>query len=357
MALRILISGGAGFVGSHLGLAFRQKYPQASIVAMDNLRRSGAEGNLARLKESHIEFVHGDVRMAADLAALPGNFDLFVEASAEPSVSSGLNGNPSYVIDTNLGGTVNCLEFARARCEVFVFLSTSRVYSIPDLQKLPLVETDTRFQPDSNKNFPGLVGGGITEAFSRDSYRSFYGTSKLASELLIEEYSALYGLKSVINRCGVICGPGQFGKVDQGVFSLWVASHYYGTPLKYMGFGGSGKQVRDLLHPQDLFELIGEQWKAIKKISGQVFNVGGGLENSVSLVEWTKICREVTGRSSALSRSKDSNAVDIPYYVTQCQKVESALSWKPKIGSKQIATEIAAWVKQNEKQLRMVFAA
>src|SRR5512136_1292110 len=125
--MRILITGGAGFIGSRLALFFQGEL-KSKVHVLDNLRRRGSEINLISLKERGIHFTHGDIRQREDLMDLPGNFDLLIEASAEPSVLAGQDGSPSYVIGTNLLGTVNCLEFARHRTGAFLFLSTSRVY-------------------------------------------------------------------------------------------------------------------------------------------------------------------------------------------------------------------------------------
>src|SRR5207302_2093552 len=131
----------------------------------------------------------------------------------------------------------------------------------------------SRFEIAEDNEQKGISKKGISESFPIHLPRSLYGATKLASEMIIQEYAYAYGLQALINRCGVIAGPGQFGKVDQGVFTLWVANHYFRRPLKYTGFGGRGKQVRDLLHPLDLFTLLKQQLLDISSYSGQVFNV------------------------------------------------------------------------------------
>src|SRR5687768_98112 len=163
--MRILITGGAGFVGSNLALAYRERYPDAEIVALDNLRRRGSELNLAILKSHNIAFQHGDIRSPADLFDLPGNFDVMIEASAEPSVLAGLDGSPAYVLQSNLVGTLNCLEFVRNRVGSLVFLSTSRVYSIGPLRAIRLVESASRFVIDNTQELPGVSVHGISERF------------------------------------------------------------------------------------------------------------------------------------------------------------------------------------------------
>jgi CDP-paratose 2-epimerase len=351
----VLITGGAGFVGSSLARSFKRENPACRVVAFDNLHRRGSELNVAAFKKEGIEFQHGDIRCPGDLDALQGTFDLFVEASAEPSVHAGMDGSPAYVLDTNLTGTLHCLEFARRRAGALAFLSTSRVYSIEPLRAIALREGERRLEAEDSQTLPGVTPRGISESFPTHLPRSFYGAAKLASELLIQEYASAYGLKAVINRCGVIAGPGQFGKVDQGVFTLWVANHYFGKPLKYTGFGGKGKQVRDLMHPDDLYDLLRAQCASPRGLSGGVFNAGGGLDVSTSLLELTDLCREVTGRSVPLASETATASVDIPWYVSDTTRVREAFGWKPKKSMKDIVTEIHEWIRSDETVLRPLF--
>ena len=349
--MRVLITGGAGFVGSHLARLYRSA--GAEVVAFDNLKRRGSERNLAAFQREGIHFAHGDVRSASDLAALPGNFDLFVEASAEPSVHAGTDGSPAYLLDTNLLGTINCLEFTRARAGALIFLSTSRVYSIAPLSALPLAAQGTRLAPTSAGK--GFSPKGITEEFPVDTARSLYGATKLCSEILLQEYAHTYGVKALVNRCGVIAGAGQFGKVDQGVFTLWIASHFFGKPLRYTGFGGKGHQVRDLLHPSDLYALLQVQANGMAQNSGRIFNVGGGAEISVSLSEWTQHAREATGREVEISSVPGTAAVDIPWYISDCALAEKTFGWRPQKSPVEIARDITFWLRENENSLRALF--
>src|SRR5206468_11158056 len=206
--MRILITGGAGFVGSSLALTLKRDLPDVEVCAFDNLRRRGSELAIDRLRGGNVRFVHGDVRAPEDLASV-GPFDLLIECSAEPSVHAGYDDGPGYVIQTNLLGTVHCLEAARKNRADVVFLSTSRVYPIERLRGLPLERRAERYEIPDSASGAGWSAKGIASDFPLIGHRSLYGATKLASELLIEEYRAMYGLRTVINRCGVIAGPWQ----------------------------------------------------------------------------------------------------------------------------------------------------
>jgi CDP-paratose 2-epimerase len=355
--MRIVITGGAGFVGSSLALQYREKYPKAEILAFDNLKRRGSELNLERFRAANVGFVHGDVRSREDLASLPATMDLLIDASAEPSVLAGLDGSPAYLLDTNLTGTMNCLEVARTRAKALLFLSSSRVYSIAPLRELKLDEGAQRFTLNAQQASPGVSAAGIAEHFPTHLPRSLYGATKLASEMLVQEYAASYGLKAVINRCGVIAGPGQFGKVDQGVFTLWVANHVFDKALKYTGFGGTGKQVRDLLHPEDLFAAMELQVASIDRLAGETFNLGGGQDCSTSLAELTALCQKVTGNSIPIAQEPASSPVDIPYYVSDSSKAGKSFGWKPQKKVSHIVGDIHAWLVRERARLAPLFGA
>jgi CDP-paratose 2-epimerase len=349
--MRILITGGCGFVGSNLAVFFKKKYPTYSVISLDNLKRRGSEINLIRLKEAGVDFIHGDIRNREDFDQI-GKIDLVIEASAEPSVLSGINSSLDYLINTNLNGTINCLDFASKNNAGFVFISTSRVYPIRNLNNINFIESATRFDLDSLQDIQGVTINGISENFPLDGSRSFYGATKLASELIIQEYSELLGMKTVINRCGVITGPYQMGKVDQGVIVLWVARHFWKNKLGYFGYGGEGKQVRDILHIHDLFNLIDIQIHNFDLYNGQIFNVGGGTDCSISLNELTAICEEVTGNTIAIDKVIETRTADIRIYITDNSKINAVSGWRPVIKPKEIICEIHTWIKENQNILR-----
>jgi len=356
MTKKILITGGAGFVGSSLAMRLKSCYPHYTIVVADNLKRRGSELNLPRLKDAGIQFIHADIRQRADIEVLDADFTTIIEASAEPSVLAGLSGTPDYLIDTNLSGTINCLYFAKRIKADFIFLSTSRVYPIAPLERCAFIEEDTRFSYSPQQSLPGVSERGIAEDFSLNGARSLYGATKLSSELLIQEFNSFYDLKTVINRCGVLTGPWQMGKVDQGVMVLWVAKHFWKKQLSYIGYGGEGKQVRDLLHVDDLFKLIDIQIHDVQKYNGGIYNVGGGRDVSLSLRELTALCEDVTGNKIHIEKVKENRPADVRMYITDNSRITAESGWKPAISKEQVILDIFHWLKENEKSLKDILS-
>ncbi len=347
---RLLITGGAGFVGSNLAVSLAGRHPDWELVALDNLYRKGSALNLPRLEQAGVEFVAGDVREPGDLAALPA-LDAIVECSAEPSVMSGVDGDTGYLVHTNLTGAYNCLELARRDGAFFVFLSTSRVYPVAPQLELKLVEAETRFELAAEQAVPGVGPRGISEEFPLQGARTLYGATKLAAELLIEEYRAGLGVPAVIDRCGVVAGPWQMGKVDQGVFTHWMLAHYFGNPLSYIGFGGEGKQVRDLLHVEDLVDLVERQLLAPEAWDGRTVNVGGGRECSLSLRETTAICRRLSGNEVPIGAVEETRAGDVPIYLSDCERIFGLDEWRPRRGAEQVLADIHEWIASDEERI------
>jgi CDP-paratose 2-epimerase len=346
----LLITGGAGFVGSNLAILFREACQGLGVMVLDSLKRRGSELNLPRLRAAGVEFHHGDIRSTDDFDDLPP-YDLMIDCSAEPSAQAGLYGSPRGVLNTNLIGTINCLEAARTRGAAFLFLSTSRIYPIEALNDLPFTETDTRFCWNDVAGIPGFSQRGIAEGFTLDGARSFYGMSKLASEQLIKEYVFSYGMRALIDRCGVIAGPWQMSKVDQGVITLWVARHYFRRRLRYTGFGGQGKQVRDVLHVQDLFDLILRQLEAPEWWDGRVYNAGAGNDGAISLKELTGLCVDETGKTVPIATVPKTTEVDLRVYVTDAHKAKSDFGWRPTRDLARIIRDIRIWIEEHEEKL------
>jgi CDP-paratose 2-epimerase len=344
---RILITGGAGFVGANLAVSLADRHSDWEIVALDNLYRAGSRLNLPRLEAAGVRFVEADVRDREALGAIDP-IDALVECSAEPSALVGMSGDTAYPFETNLVGAYNCLELARRDGARFVFLSTSRVYPYPALNELVLERAETRFELAASQPFEGASEAGISESFPLDGPRTLYGATKLSAELLVTEYTANFGLETVVDRCGVIAGPWQMGKVDQGVFTFWLLHHHFHRPLTYIGYGGTGHQVRDLLHVDDLIELVDSQLVDGERWNGFVGNVGGGREVSLSLLETTEICRELTGNEVAIEPSSEQRPGDVPLYISDCSRLFARSDWRPQREAREVLEEILAWVSENE---------
>jgi CDP-paratose 2-epimerase len=347
---RLLITGGAGFVGSNLAMSLAARHPDWEVMVLDNLYRKGSALNLPRLEAAGVEFVKGDVREPDDLAKLP-KIDALVECSAEPSVMSGVDGDTSYLVHTNLTGAYNCLELARRDSAFFVFLSTSRVYPVAPQLDLALEETETRFELAADQAVRGVSPAGISEDFPLEGARTLYGATKLSAELLVEEYRSSLGVPAVIDRFGVIAGPWQMGKVDQGVFTHWMLSHYFRNPLSYIGFGGHGKQVRDLLHVEDLVDLVERQLLDQAKWDGATVNVGGGREVSLSLRETTALCQELTGNEVPMTPVAETRQGDVPIYLSDCARLFEFDEWRPQRSAEQVLADIYDWIAADPERI------
>ncbi len=349
----ILVTGGAGFVGSHICLKLKEYDPTLNVTVLDNLYRKGSELNVPRLKKRGITFIKGDIRNKKDLEIK--NVDLLIECSAEPSVMAGVTSSPEYLLDTNLVGAIHCFELARRNNADVVFLSTSRVYPIKKLNSLLFTENETRFILNSNQEIQGASKNGISEKFPLDGPRSLYGTTKLSAELLLQEYIDNYKIKGVINRCGLITGPWQMGKAEQGIIAYWISRHIFNLPLAYIGYGGKGKQVRDILHVNDVFDLVFMQMKNMKLFNGDIFNVGGGKKNSISLFELTQYCQQITHTKIPIKKVIKTHGVDVRIYISDNKKIMEKTKWEPKYGVYDILQEIYEWISKNKKELGPIF--
>jgi CDP-paratose 2-epimerase len=348
---RVLVTGGAGFVGANLAVQLAARHPGWEIVALDNLMRRGSELNLARLREAGVGFVHGDVREPEDLLRLD-ELDALVECSAEPSALAGTDGDTGYALRSNLLGAYHCLELARRDGAQLIFLSTSRVYPYRSLDALGYSEAPGRYELAPQDGLPGASEAGIAEGFPLDGPRTLYGATKLAAELLVTEYAAAFDLPTVVNRCGVVAGPWQMGKVDQGVFTHWLLSHYFGRELRYIGYGGTGKQVRDLLHVEDLIDLVEDQLTRPEAWRDATVNVGGGREVSLSLREATELCRELTGNEVPVAPSSDERPGDVRIYLSDCSRLFGLTDWRPRRDARGILADTFAWIADNERAVR-----
>jgi len=339
--MKIVITGMCGFVGSEMALQLAQRFSGAAILGIDNFSRPGCEANRPRLAAAGLVVRHGDVRCASDLDAL-GGADWVVDAAANPSVLAGVAGHASsrQVVEHNLVGTLNVLEFCKQRGAGLVLLSTSRVYSVKTLNLLPLVVRDRAFVPDDVGSWPtGVSPAGLSEECSTTGPVSLYGATKIASEAIAIEYGDAFGIPVVIDRCGVLAGGGQFGTATQGLFSYWVRAWALGRPLTYLGFQGTGQQERDALHPSDLADLVERQVRAGSAGLG-VWNAGGGRPNAMSLAQLSDWCADRFGPRT-VGTDNERRKWDVPWIVMDAARARAAFEWTPTVGLKPILDEIA----------------
>ena len=347
--MRVLVTGACGFVGSTLIRTWVEAGTHA-IVGLDNLGRPGSERNRDLLRRLGVPLYHGDLRLASDFETLPA-VDAVVDAAANPAVLAGVDGQTSsrQLVEHNLIGTVNVLEYCRVHRAAFVILSTSRVYSIPPLAALPVRVRDAgeAFEPDPGAALPpGLTPAGVTESFSTAAPVSLYGATKLAAEQLALEYGSAYNFPVWVNRCGVLAGAGQFGRVDQGIFAYWVNAWLRGERLRYLGFGGQGHQVRDCLHPADLAPLVDRQMRAGLEERPRVVNVSGGAGSARSLAQVSGWCRERLGERP-IDRVMEIRRFDIPWMVLDSTMARETWEWAPARSTEQILDEILAHARAN----------
>ena len=348
--MKVLVTGANGFAGSALIHAFRESGANLELIGIDNLSRPGSETNRARWRELGVRVFHGDIRLPSDVDALP-SVDWVIDAAANPSVLAGLtaDSSPRQLIEHNLLGTVNLLEFCRRIDAGFLLLSTSRVYSIDALSSLPLAVENNAYLLRRDQPLPVGVGpGGITETFSTAAPISLYGATKLASEALALEYGASLGLPVWINRCGLLAGAGQFGRPDQGILAYWINAYLRRAPLKYLGFGGSGAQVRAALHPRDLAALVLKQMGAGDPAGKpRAANVSGGDRNSFSLARISAWCRERFGFEHAIAVEPEIRAADLPWLVLDSSAASKVWAWHPESFLPDILAEIASHAEQH----------
>jgi CDP-paratose 2-epimerase len=358
--MRILITGLCGFAGSVLARTLLEHRPGLTITGIDNLSRKGSETNIEPLRALGCDVRIGDVRDLALLDSLPA-CDWIIDCAANPSVLAGVDGSSSRdLVDQNLYGTVNLLELCKKWNAGFTLMSTSRVYSIAAMAALPISKSGTRFEIPPTSTGPGWSHAGITEAFSTQPPISLYGSTKLCSEWLALEYGEAFGFPVWINRCGVLAGAGQFGKADQGIFSYWIHSWMAGRPLRYIGFGGSGLQVRDCMHPRDLAAVSLRQIDHRGNDKPRIVNFAGGVENSMSLKELSSWCAAKSGPAqpdndpALVSHSDSIRPFDIPWAILDPALAEKTWGWKPEATLEMILCEIQDHAIENPSWLDLV---
>lgn len=355
---RILITGVCGFAGSQLADYFLRQ--GLTVTGIDNLMRPGSETNRNRLRNAGVEFHHGDIRSASDVAALP-KADWVIDAAANPSVLAGLHGpNASaQLVEHNLLSLIHILEYCKRHNAGLFLLSSSRVYSITALASLPMRDTGEAFLLDDTQPLPpGVSAKGITRDFSTAAPVSLYGATKLAGEVMSLEYGAAFGFPVWVNRCGVLAGAGQFGTPDQGIFAYWINACLHAHPRRFIGWDGKGKQVRDALHPHDLARLLLIQAKIPGTGGDRIYTIGGGPANAMSLLQLEAWCKGRFGHTDTPTVAPEARRYDIPWAVMDITAATADFaSWTPTIALPQILEGIAQHAEANPNWLAWSGAA
>jgi CDP-paratose 2-epimerase len=340
--MKILITGICGFVGSSLAEGLLERRAGVSILGIDNLMRPGSEMNRAKLRSRGVTFTHGDIRSASDFESLPA-VDWVIDAAANPSVLAGTQSGftSRQLMEHNLISAVNVLEYCKAHQAGLLLMSSSRVYSIPALVALPLRSERGAFCLDETAELPvGVCAEGLGADFSTRAPVSLYGSTKLAAEALALEYGEAFDFPVWINRCGVLAGAGQFGTPDQGVFSYWIHAHARRQPLRFIGFDGTGKQVRDVFHPRDLTGLADAQMNTARANGQRIYCAGGGRSNAISLGQLTAWCDARFGVHAPTADTRP-RPYDIPWVVMDSSDAKRDFGWCVESPLENILAEIA----------------
>lgn len=318
---KVLITGGAGFIGCHI--AKRHIEEGAEVIVLDNLSRKGSAVNLQWLsRHGRFSFLQLDVRNYDHLSEVFGgnpSIDVVYHMAAQVAVTTSVS-YPKIDFDTNLLGTFNLLEaIRRSACRpILIFASTNKVYG--PLTDVELVEKDTGYEYLALRD-------GISETQPLDFY-SPYACSKGAAEQYVKDYSRVYGLRAVIFRQSCIYGPRQWGVEDQGWVAWFILAGLLDRPITIYG---NGKQVRDLLFIDDLVEAYRRAVQNIERVNSEVFNIGGGKNNRISLLELLDLLRLCLGRDISVAFS-DWRPGDQKIFVSDISKAKRDLEWAPKTG-------------------------
>lgn len=335
---KVLITGGCGFIGTNAADYFSSQGWVVTVV--DNLSRKGAVANLAWLQEKHpaIRFIHADIR--ADREVLKAEIkpvDAIIHLASQVAVTLSWK-NPHEDFDINAGGTLNVLETIRALGvnPILIYASTNKVYG--GLEDVTVEESATRY------SFKGLPQG-IAENQSLD-FHSPYGCSKGAGDQYVRDYARMYNLRTVVLRQSCIYGPHQHGVSDQGWLAWFMIAAAAGQPITIYG---NGKQCRDILYVTDLVRAYQAAIDRITVAKGQVFNIGGGPNSALSVLELLHYIKEKFGYSLSYV-FEEARPGDQLCYISNTQKTKHVLSWQPQVAPTEGLKLLADWVGLHERQ-------
>ena len=338
---RIFITGICGFLGSNLANYFQLLGNK--VYGIDNLARKGSEKNFNLLKNNGVKVFKGDLVKLRKFKLFKNNinFQAFIHCAALTSILDGTNNNSTeFLYKNNFISTLHSLKLCNFLKSKFIYISSSRVYSISEINQIKFKLKNNSFKLKKNK-LNGISSRGINESFSTKPPLSFYGSSKLMCENLIQEYCRFNKMPFIINRCGLLSGRGQFYKSDQGIISFWINSWKNKKKLDYINFGGHGYQVRDCLHPLDLASLIKKQINFLqrKNLKRLIFNVSGGMSSSFSLRELSSWCKKNISPKK-IGYGKRTRPFDLKWIVLDNTRAKKTFKWKIKFSKYKIFEDI-----------------
>lgn len=343
--MRVLVSGGGGFIGSHVAEYYAKGGNE--VVVLDNLSRAKILGanrktafyNWSYLKNyRNIKLIEGDVRSLKEVEEAVKDVDVIIHAAAQVAVTTSVK-DPKLDFEVNALGTLNILEAARKakKSPAVIYCSTNKVYGA-NVNKVLVKEEETRYIYADER-----YRDGIPEDFPIDlCEHTPYGCSKLAGDLYVQDYAYTYGLKTAVFRMSCVYGERQFGTEDQGWVAWFIIATLLNKPIKIYG---DGKQVRDILYVSDLIEAYEKFLNS--GLKQEVFNIGGGVENSLSLLELLNLLKELTGKR-AKTTFNNWRAGDQKIYISNISKAKEKLGWRPKINPREGVERLVKWVKNNE---------
>lgn len=333
---KILITGGAGFIGSNAARKYSENH---NVTVLDNFSRGTAKHNKNNLrKRENITVVEADVKDKNIVEDHCEGKDLILHLAGQVAVTTSLK-NSRKDFEANARGTFNVLEGARKskKTPTIIYCSTNKVYG-DNVNEIPVREKSRRYAYKEEK-----YAEGISEAFPIDRCKHTpYGSSKLAGDIYMQDYAKLYDLRAGVFRMSCIYGKSQIGTEDQGWLSHFILSTLRDEPLTIYG---DGKQVRDVLYVSDLLKAFDAFWKKSEKLNGQVFNIGGGKSNSLSLLELIDILQKKTGKRSEL-KFEDWRPSDQKVYITNTTKAQKELNWEPTISPEKGTERIINWARE-----------
>ncbi|MEK6977546.1 MAG: NAD-dependent epimerase/dehydratase family protein [Candidatus Hydrothermarchaeota archaeon] len=345
--MRLLVTGGGGFVGSHVVEYYAKRGEE--VIALDNLSRArilGSGEKNARYNWEHlgrydnVERAEGDIRDGGLLQRLAGDVDAIIHTAGQVAVTTSLK-DPRTDMEINLLGTFNVLEAARLSKSnpAVLFCSTNKVYG-DNVNKIPVEELETRYA------FAHGHANGVPESLSTDlCEHTPYGCSKLAADIYVQDYGKRHEVDTAVFRMSCIYGTRQFGTEDQGWVAHFVIATLTGRPLTIFG---DGKQVRDLLYVEDLVRAYDAFLGKRERYAGEVYNTGGGVKNTTSLLELLDLLEAETGMRSELCFS-DWRPSDQKVYISDITKAKKELGWEPKIGPRDGIKRMVSWVGENKR--------